>query len=318
MFDPRHLGALCHFDALFARPLGRRQFLGAGLAAACAVSGLARLARADGDPTTADVLGPYYAPGAPVRNVIAAPDAPGTRLFIQGRVLAANGATPLAGTIVDVWQASDAGCYSVFEDCADEDPFNLRGQFMTGANGTYAFESVMPGYYAGRCRHIHFRIAPITGPVLVTQLYFAGDPRIAEDPLASGPEAAARIIPLTEDREGLRGRFDLLLDLRASSDAHPEESVPTATVLHPAFPNPFSTQTVLRWSQPAAGAAALMIFTAGGRRVRRLAAGGTPGGYHTAAWDGRDEAGRELVPGTYLARLETARGVRVQKLLKVS
>ncbi len=317
MSDPRH------FDALLARRLDRRQFLGAGLgaglAAAIAASGLARLARAaDCDLTTADVLGPYYAPGAPVRNVIASPDEPGTRLFIRGRVHAADCATPLAGTIVDVWQASAAGCYSVLENCPDEDPFNLRGQFMTDATGAYAFESVLPGYYAGRCRHIHFRIAPLAGPVLVTQLYFAGDPRIPSDPLASRPEAAARIIPLTADPEGLHGAFDVNLDAEASSAADPAASAPTATMLHSPFPNPFRAETHLRWSQPAAGTAKLAIFSPGGRRVRRLVREERAAGYHTAAWDGRDEGGRELAPGMFLGRLETARGPRVQKLLKVS
>lgn len=313
MSDPRH------FDALLARRLDRRQFLGAGLGAAIAASGLARLARAaDCDLTTADVLGPYYAPGAPVRTVIAAPDEPGTRLFIRGRVFALDCAAPLPGTIVDIWQASVAGCYSVLENCPDEDPFNLRGQLMTDANGAYAFESVLPGYYPGRCRHIHFRIAAVNAPVLVTQLYFAGDPRIPGDPFASRPEAAARIIPLTADPEGLHGTFDVNLIALASSAEDPAESVPTATVLHPAFPNPFRLGTRLRWSQPAAGDVDLAIFLPSGRCVRRLVLGERTAGYHTAVWDGRNDAGRAVAPGMYLGRLETGRGARVQKILKVS
>ena len=223
---------------------------------------------------------------------------------------------PLPGTIIDVWQSSQAGCYSVLENCPDEDPFNLRGQFLAEAGGAYSFESVMPGYYPGRCLHIHYRIAPTSGPVLVTQLYFAGDPRIPSDPFASQPGAANRIIPLVQDASGFHGTFDINLSAMSTSTDDPAEAVPTATILHPAFPNPFAGETTLRWSQALPGRAEVTVFSADGRRVRILVAEDFPAGYHTTRWDGRDDLGRALGSGIYFGRLNTGTARRTQKLLK--
>jgi protocatechuate 3,4-dioxygenase beta subunit len=307
-------------DPLFEQRLARRNFLGAGLgagvSAALAATGLARLARAAGcDLTTPDILGPYFVAGAPVRTVIASADEPGPRLFIQGRVFANDCTSPLPGTILDVWQASQAGCYSVLEVCPDEDPMNLRGQFLAGAGGTYAFESVMPGYYPGRCLHIHYRIAPVNGPVLVTQLYFAGDPRIPSDPFASRPEAAARIIPLIEDAAGFHGTFDISLAALAAAVDDPAEAMPTALVFHQAYPNPFRSETTLRFSLPQESPVEMSVYDAEGRQVQTLVRGTLPAGYHTAHWDGRDARGRAVGRGIYFSRLKTSAGERVQKLI---
>ena len=307
-------------DPLLEQRLARRRFLGgglgAGLAAAFAATGLPRLARAAGcDLTTADPLGPFFVTGAPVRTVIASPDEPGPRLFIQGRAIANDCTTPLPGTIIDVWQASQAGCYSVLEVCPDEDPMNLRGQFLAAAGGAYAFESVMPGYYPGRCLHIHYRIAPVNGPVLVTQLYFEGDPRIPNDPFASRPEAAARIIPLVEDADGFHGTFDIALASLPTALDDPAEAVPTALVLHQAYPNPFRMETTLRFSLPQEGQVEMAVYDAEGRRVQTLVHETLPAGYHTTHWDGRDARGRAVGRGIYFGRLKTSAGERVQKLI---
>lgn len=220
-------------------PSSRRTFLLAslGVLAACA---LPRELWAEGCAlTTPDILGPYWIPDAPTRTVLASPDEAGRRLFVSGRVLGNDCGTALEGTIVDVWQATDSGCYSVVQPCPDEDPFNLRGQMMTDPAGHYAFETVLPGYYPGRCRHIHLRIVPAAGPILVTQLYFQGDPRIPNDPFASDPDAVNRIIPLQEDENGaLHGVFEMNLAVELSDEADPDELVPTRTALFGNYPNP--------------------------------------------------------------------------------
>ena len=48
----------------------------------------------------------------------------------------------------------------------------------------------------------------------------------------------------------------------------------------------------------------LEIFDVQGRRARLLHAGDLEAGPHDLAWDGRDDAGRPLVNGVYLARLD--------------
>ena len=47
----------------------------------------------------------------------------------------------------------------------------------------------------------------------------------------------------------------------------------------------------------------LRIYDVWGRRVRSLLDGGFPAGKHVVVWDGRDERGRAVVRGIYLARL---------------
>ena len=51
----------------------------------------------------------------------------------------------------------------------------------TDAQGRYRLETVVPGLYPGRTRHIHVKVQAPNGPVLTTQLYFAGEARNAGD-----------------------------------------------------------------------------------------------------------------------------------------
>jgi len=166
------------------------------------------------DDTTADILGPFYAEKAPFRTVLASESEPGQRLFISGAVRAEDCQTPIGDALVEVWQANEAGCYSIHQACEpgepDADPFNLRASMVTGPEGEYAFETILPGHYGDgtlRPRHIHFKLTAPDGTVLVTQLYFEGDEWIASDPWAS--RAPDRIIPLDGGDEGLSGVFDV-------------------------------------------------------------------------------------------------------------
>jgi protocatechuate 3,4-dioxygenase beta subunit len=296
------------------RPISRRAF-GQGFAAAILTGGIARIARADCIPTTNDIQGPYYVPGAPQRTIIASADEPGTRLFLSGRIFSTRCDFGVGGVIVDVWQASNVGCYSISQTCPDEDPWNLRGQMLTDANGNWAVETILPGYYPGRCRHIHWRFVPIGGPLLITQLYFAGDPQIPNDPFASRPEAAARIIPLTQEADGLHGTWDLVLELNAT-DAGDEGLDPEITFLHSGYPNPFREETSIRFSLAQGGAVELSVYDVTGRRIATLLERETPVGYHTVTWDGRDERGQEVRPGVYFVRLVGAGKSLTRKLIR--
>lgn len=79
-------------------------------------------------------------------------------------------------------------------------------------------------------------------------------------------------------------------------------------------PNPMRGHGLLRFALPAAGDAALEIYDCMGRRVRTLARGTFEPGRHEAAFDGRDDGGRRLVPGLYFARLVTPAGTRTVRL----
>jgi protocatechuate 3,4-dioxygenase beta subunit len=136
----------------------------------------------------------------------------GERIVVSGRVLDDAG-RPLAGALVEVWQANAAGRYlhEVDSHPAPLDPnFSGGGRCLTDADGRYRFTTVKPGAYpwrnhpnAWRPAHIHFSLfGRAFEQRLVTQMYFPGDPLFPYDPIFNAvrdPEA----------REMLVARFDL-------------------------------------------------------------------------------------------------------------
>jgi YVTN family beta-propeller protein len=74
--------------------------------------------------------------------------------------------------------------------------------------------------------------------------------------------------------------------------------------LDPAFPNPFSEATSLRFRVEAARADVLIdIVDVAGRRVRTVLSRELPHGTHVVGWDGADQEGGAVAPGIYFARL---------------
>jgi hypothetical protein len=70
-------------------------------------------------------------------------------------------------------------------------------------------------------------------------------------------------------------------------------------------PNPFRTDTVIRYSlDRPASAARLAVYDIQGRLVRTLAAGASTAGAHVVVWDGRDDGGRSVPAGVYLYRFD--------------
>ena len=76
-----------------------------------------------------------------------------------------------------------------------------------------------------------------------------------------------------------------------------------------AFPNPFNTTTTIRFDLAQSGKATLDVFDLLGRHVDTLVSGQLGAGEHQASWDGS-----RYSSGLYFVRLETAQGVRVQKI----
>jgi protocatechuate 3,4-dioxygenase beta subunit len=167
--------------------LSRRRVLALGavlpVAIRAAAAGLVllppTLQRADADEgaTPPRTEGPYFKPKSPERRRIRDERTAGTPFVVSGRVLSTRGA-PVAGARIDVWQADGNGAY-------DLEGFGLRGHQFTETDGTYRVETVVPGYYPGRTRHVHVKVEPVGAAGLTTQLFFPGDPGNARDPLYS-------------------------------------------------------------------------------------------------------------------------------------
>ena len=101
--------------------------------------------------TTEDnIEGPYYRAGAPLRSDLAAPEMPGTRIAIGGRVWGGGCQTPIDGAILDVWQADSEGRYdNDHHDAASNGrgPLRLRGKIAAAKDGAFEIRSVLPGRY---------------------------------------------------------------------------------------------------------------------------------------------------------------------------
>ena len=120
------------------------------------------------DPTPAQTEGPYFTPNSPRRASLLEAGMGGQRLVVAGTVLT-TGCRPVGRALLDFWQADDAGEY-------DNQGYRLRGHQFSDADGRWRLETVLPGLYTGRTRHIHVKVQAPDGPVLTTQLYFPGEP----------------------------------------------------------------------------------------------------------------------------------------------
>ena len=158
-----------------------------------------------------------------------ASDPIGERIIVSGRVLDENG-RPVPNTLVEIWQANSAGRYPhrVDQHDAPTDPnFTGAGRALTDKRGNYRFVTIRPGEYpwrnhynAWRPAHIHFSLfGQAFIQRLVTQMYFPGDPLLAEDPMYNcvPDERARKRLVSTLDWEttipeiALGYRFDIVL-----------------------------------------------------------------------------------------------------------
>jgi protocatechuate 3,4-dioxygenase beta subunit len=160
---------------------GRRRLLGAALALPFVSIHTARaqtlpLTPSCGEkpvPTPAQTPGPFYTPDSPRRSSLIEPGASGERLVLAGYVLSPR-CTPVANALLDFWHCDAAGDY-------DNRGYRYRGHLFTDAQGRYRLETIMPGEYPGRTRHIHVKVQAPGSPVLTTQLYFPDEPRNRSD-----------------------------------------------------------------------------------------------------------------------------------------
>lgn len=150
------------------------------------------------DVTPAQTEGPYFKADSPERVDLRS-GVSGTALTLSGTVVTTS-CQPVARALLDFWQADDAGDY-------DNSGFRLRGHVFTDAQGRYRIETVVPGIYPGRTRHIHVKAQAPNGRVLTTQLYFPGEAQNARD----GLFREECLIAVSEGAGGRAGTFTFVL-----------------------------------------------------------------------------------------------------------
>lgn len=150
-------------------------------------------------PTTANLMGPFWRAGAPLTpqggSIVRSPT-PGEPVFVTAWFRTEDG-EPVADAEVHVWQASGEGYYE------NQDPqqadMNLRGRFVTDAQGCVRLRTVKPSGYpipvSGpvgqllraqgrhnlRPAHIHFLLHRPGLKTQFSQLYSADDPHLETD-----------------------------------------------------------------------------------------------------------------------------------------
>jgi hydroxyquinol 1,2-dioxygenase len=149
------------------------------------------------EATQSTVFGPFFVEGSP--EVQLGDDisngAPGQPCLVSGRVLNTKG-EPIAGALVETWQADEDGFYDVQKDL--DGPQN-RAHLTTDADGNYRFWAVKPVAYpipddgpvgellrAGergpmRPAHIHFMVTAPGYARLITHVFANGDPYLDTD-----------------------------------------------------------------------------------------------------------------------------------------
>ncbi|MFE8017502.1 intradiol ring-cleavage dioxygenase [Streptomyces antibioticus] len=147
--------------------------------------------------TSETVEGPYYIDADKIRRDVRE-DREGIPLLLDLKVIDAVTCRPVADAAVDIWHCDAVGVYSGYEDMGNgggggggpaptgepptgepptgaptgappsgnpgghqeptDDSRYLRGTWRTDRHGRVAFRTVFPGWYRGRCVHIHAKV----------------------------------------------------------------------------------------------------------------------------------------------------------------
>ncbi|WP_371671771.1 intradiol ring-cleavage dioxygenase [Streptomyces sp. NBC_00289] len=159
-------------DTSGATPIGRRTVLIAtgATAVALAVGAAAPEApTADAAPAAAAVCtltkemteGPYYLDGQYVRADVTE-GKPGAPLKLTLTVVDDDTCVPLSNALVEIWHCDALGEYSGFVGnnghSEPDDGTFLRGGVLTNSGGVASITTIYPGWYRGRCVHIHVKV----------------------------------------------------------------------------------------------------------------------------------------------------------------
>jgi protocatechuate 3,4-dioxygenase, beta subunit len=178
--------------------------------------------------------GPYYPTNLPldtdndllVINNNVSP-AVGQITYISGRILNPNGG-PVRNAYMEIWHADNTGAYihpSSMGYATRDQNFQGFGRFLTSSSGEYLFRTIKPGLYAGRTRHIHFKVKVAGQPTVTSQLYFLGEAQNPGDSVLQGIRDAAQrnsvivpFVPIEGSTVGaLAAKFDIVLSVTPSA-----------------------------------------------------------------------------------------------------
>ncbi|MFF9034239.1 intradiol ring-cleavage dioxygenase [Streptomyces sp. NPDC014892] len=139
--------------------------------------------------TSEAMEGPYYIDADKIRKDVTE-DREGIPLILRLKVIDSETCRPVRDAAVDIWHCDAVGVYSGYEDMGNgdgdgggpaptapppsgdpsgpppggghqeptDDTRYLRGTWRTDRQGFVTFRTVFPGWYRGRCVHIHLKV----------------------------------------------------------------------------------------------------------------------------------------------------------------
>jgi protocatechuate 3,4-dioxygenase beta subunit len=173
--------------------------LAVALCAAVAASAAAATAACNGFVLTPGQIGGTHFKPSPVRHSVLETGIHGTRLTLSGYVLTSR-CRAVRGARVDFWQADESGAY-------DDRGFRLRSHQFTDDRGRYWLQTILPGPYANRTRHLHVTVRARGERAVTTMLYFPGVAQNAHDPFLD----RRLLVRLRIAKQRFLARFDFVL-----------------------------------------------------------------------------------------------------------
>jgi protocatechuate 3,4-dioxygenase beta subunit len=138
--------------------------------------------------------GPYYLDGALVRADIRE-DKTGFRLNLALTVVDDDTCAVIPSALVEIWHSDALGEYSGYVgNNGHNEPDNgtfLRGGVLTNSSGVANITTVYPGWYRGRCVHIHVKVH--TGVTLTSDGSFTGGTELHTGQLFFDETITARV-----------------------------------------------------------------------------------------------------------------------------
>jgi protocatechuate 3,4-dioxygenase beta subunit len=192
-------------NAVVGRTRSKLVILGAVLAfAALPGTGRARSAvtGCNGFVHTPGQIGGTHFKSSPARHSELWPGIRGTQIVLSGYVFT-SACRPVGGARIDFWQADESGAY-------DDSGTRLRSHQFTNGQGHYWLQTILPGPYANRTRHLHVTVRVHGERAVTTMLYFPGVLLNAKDPFFD----KRLLVRLRIVKHRFQARFDFVLSTR--------------------------------------------------------------------------------------------------------
>ena len=175
-------------------------------------------------PTTTDILGPFYRPGAPSRTNLNPANFNGEILHFSGTIFKEDGKTPMNNCLIEVWQCKEDGLYDNVSD-----DYLYRGSQRVGEDGKYYFITTIPIPYPTdenpsifRPAHIHMRISAEGHQDLISQVYLKGDPHLETDPSTKSALSVNRILTVKKRKEK---ESEIVFDIVLKKEYLPDDGI---------------------------------------------------------------------------------------------